>query len=124
MTNAHTDNHPEVDRIWVIRGICYDSCKNHILSTSGWLYICAYVGICITPPRTRTALEMPSRQLQGCGFGTTGSFEDSADGRRAQAVLPENLRVPTEYMHVCKDTHIYICIYVDMYKCTRREVDR
>ena len=29
-------NHPEVDRIWLLRGISYNSFEDHILSTPGW----------------------------------------------------------------------------------------
>ena len=39
-------SHPEVDRIWGMSGICYDSFRGHILSTPGWLHVYSY-GCCI-----------------------------------------------------------------------------
>ena len=41
----HTYNHAEVDRIWGIEGIYQGSFKDHIRSTSGWLYTHAYTYI-------------------------------------------------------------------------------
>ena len=42
-----TYSHPEVDRIWAIKGIYWGSFKDPILSTPGWLYVYMYICMCV-----------------------------------------------------------------------------